>query len=122
MREPSLCVMTFVSSISPVVANLWVNSGRVAHEQGVAKSKLQVYRSYTVLPGMLCHKSCQPRTSTLQVQMFYTAPTLIRCLMKEGDDHVKRSDQSSICFHNLDLVIASLQVQNFYTAPTLIWS
>ena len=32
----------------------------------------------------------------LQVQKFYTAPTLIRSLMREGDDHVKGSDTSSL--------------------------
>ncbi len=34
--------------------------------------------------------------SLLQVQKFYTAPTLIRALMREGDDHVKESDTSSL--------------------------
>ncbi len=32
----------------------------------------------------------------LQVQKFYTAPTLIRALMREGDEHVKESDTSSL--------------------------
>ena len=32
----------------------------------------------------------------LQVQKFYTAPTLIRSLMREGDDHVTGSDTSSL--------------------------
>lgn len=34
--------------------------------------------------------------SLLQVQKFYTAPTLIRALMREGDEHVKESDTSSL--------------------------
>ena len=34
--------------------------------------------------------------ATLQVQKFYTAPTLIRSLMREGDDHVTGSDTSSL--------------------------
>ncbi len=34
--------------------------------------------------------------SLLQVQKFYTAPTLIRALMREGDEHVKGSDRSSL--------------------------
>lgn len=34
--------------------------------------------------------------SLLQVQKFYTAPTLIRALMREGDGHVQESDTSSL--------------------------
>ena len=34
--------------------------------------------------------------SLLQVQKFYTAPTLIRALMREGDEHVKGCDKSSL--------------------------
>ena len=33
---------------------------------------------------------------TVQVQKFYTAPTLIRALMREGDEHVEGSDTSSL--------------------------
>lgn len=33
---------------------------------------------------------------SLQIQKFYTAPTLIRALMREGDDHVTGSDTSSL--------------------------
>ena len=32
----------------------------------------------------------------LQVQKFYTAPTLIRALMREGDEHVQQSNTSSL--------------------------
>lgn len=32
----------------------------------------------------------------LQVQKFYTAPTLIRALMREGDQHVKESNTTSL--------------------------
>ena len=34
--------------------------------------------------------------AVLQVQKFYTAPTLIRALMREGDHHVEQSDTTSL--------------------------
>ena len=38
----------------------------------------------------------RPASCRLQVKQFYTAPTLIRSLMRFGDDYVARCDRSSL--------------------------
>ena len=38
----------------------------------------------------------QQRLLWMQIQKFYTAPTLIRALMREGDEHVTSSDTSAL--------------------------
>lgn len=42
------------------------------------------------------HAAAHALPACLQVKQFYTAPTLIRSLMRFGDDYVARCDRSSL--------------------------